>query len=195
MRYNPDKHHRRSIRLKDYDYSQPGWYFITIVVQKREMLFGHIINHTMVLNDAGKMVQSIWYDIPEFYPGIQIDAFQIMPNHMHGVINIEGTDPRVCLHNKQPNVPGQFQRRQSRGGQSQGIASTRLSLGDVVQRYKSLTTKRYIDGVKKQHWPSFNGKLWQRNYWERIIRNEAELNHIRKYIIENPLKWQAGLDK
>ncbi len=65
-----------------------------------------------------------------------------------------------------------------------------MSLGDVVQRFKSLTTKRYIDGVKQHDWPPFNGKLWQRNYYEHIIRDEPDLNRIRQYIIQNPLNWQ-----
>jgi len=86
MNKKPEMPHRRSLRLKGYDYTQPGAYFITIVTQNRSFLFGNIIDGEMHLNDAGKMVDTAWQEIPSFYPGIEIDAFQIMPNHVHGII-------------------------------------------------------------------------------------------------------------
>ena len=116
----------------------------------------------------------VWNEIPKYYPGIVIDAFQIMPNHIHGIIKIVGAGPCAC-----PNI-----------GQPQGVAPTGLSLPDVIHRFKTMTTKRYIDGVKHHGWPRFDGKLWQRNYWEHIIRNDDELNRIRQYIINNPAKWE-----
>ena len=175
MKYNPDKHHRKSIRLKGYDYSQPGWYFVTICTQNHELLFGYIKNGKMVLNDPGIMIKNIWNEIPQFYHGIDIGIHQIMPNHLHGIINITNvaTDPCVC-----PDF-----------GQSLGLAPT-ISLPEVVQRFKSLTTKHYIGGVKQYNWCRFNKKLWQRNYYEHVIRDEKDLNRIQQYIIENPLKWQ-----
>ncbi|MBN1408630.1 MAG: transposase [Calditrichaceae bacterium] len=201
MKYNPEKHHRRSIRLKGYDYSQSGWYFVTICTQKREILFGDVVIGTMKLNDAGEMVKSIWNEIPKYYPGINIDDYQIMPNHLHGIIHIIGTgpvgiDPRVYPDKinmdkslgKHRDLPQQSQEITESKGQSQGIAPT-ISLPTVVQRFKSLTTNRYIDGVNQKGWQPFNGKLWQRNYYEHIIRNEDELIQIRNYIIDNPLKW------
>jgi putative transposase len=148
MKYNPERYHRRSIRLKGYDYSQPEWYYITICTQNREILFGDVIDGKMISNDAGKMIKSIWDEIPKYYPGIKIDYYQIMHNHFHGIINIAvGADPRVCPP-----------REHIKTGQSQGIAST-LSLPDVIKQFKSLTTKRYIDGVRTNDWQPFNGRL------------------------------------
>jgi hypothetical protein len=86
MKYDPDIHHHRSIRLKGYDYSRAGAYFVTICAQNRECLFGEILDGEMALNDAGRMIETIWHELPEHYPGIGIDAFQVMPNHMHGIV-------------------------------------------------------------------------------------------------------------
>lgn len=186
MKYNPDKHNRRSIRLKGYDYSQPGLYFVTVCTQNREMLFGEIVKGQIELNKAGQMIKSIWEEIPIHLKRIKIDYFQIMPNHFHGIIKIVGADHSVCPEYEQPHTGDGIDENT---GQSQGIAPT-LSLSGVVQRFKSLTTKLYIDGVNQNDWLPFNGKLWQRNYYEHIIRDEPELNRIRQYITENPLKWQ-----
>lgn len=173
MSYNPSLHHRHSIRLKEYDYSQNGMYFITVCAQNRECLFGEIIEIVgagpcarpgMKLNNVGKMIETVWNEIPKYYNNMEIDVFQIMPNHIHGIIVINN-------------------------GQPQGVAPTKLSLPDVVHRFKTMTTKRYIDGVKNKHWPPFNGKLWQRNYYEHIIRNEQSLEEIREYIVNNPSNW------
>ncbi len=194
MKYIPDIHHRRSIRLKGYDYSQTGTYFITICVKNRQCLFGEIVGAgagpcacpEMVLNDAGRMVQSVWNEIPKYYFGVDIDAFQIMPNHVHGIIVLVGAGPRAGPDGGQPR--GQPQ------GQPRGVApTTGLSLPDVVHRFKTMTTKRYIDGVKQHGWPRFGGKLWQRNYYEHIIRNDTDLQRIREYIENNPTQWD--LDK
>lgn len=166
---------RKSIRLKEYDYKQPGSYFVTICVQNHQCLFGNIIvgagpcaRPEMVLNDIGKMVQFIWEQMPKYYPGTDIDSFIVMPNHIHGIVTLKtGT------------------------GQPRGVAPTTvLSLPQIVHRFKSLTTARYRHGVKQNQWLPFTNRLWQRNYYERVIRNENELSEIRKYIQENPLKWE-----
>jgi putative transposase len=199
-----DIHHRRSIRLQGYDYSQNGAYFITICTQNREYLFGHVIpvstpdNPTMmVLNDAGHTVQAVWEEIPMHYTGIGIDKFVVMPNHVHGIVIIVGATPRGCpdtsAHGNRQIPDGPTTKNGQEGGQPQGVAPTGnmgpLSLGDIVHRFKTLTTKRYADGVKQSGWRSFPGKLWQRNYWEHVIRNEMELNRIREYIHNNPARW------
>lgn len=188
---------RKSTRMADYDYSQPGYYFVTICTQNREYLFGDIVNGNLILHDSGKMVSEIWAEIPVYYPGIEIDEYVVMPNHLHGIIKIQnpigsthvnhpaGTDPRVC-----PKII-----YETNSGQSRGIvpADTKTSLGlsvsMVIQRFKSLTTKKHIDGVNCCGWMPFKRQLWQRSFHDRIIRNDDELNRIRKYIIENPLKW------
>ncbi|MCI5195684.1 MAG: transposase [Candidatus Electrothrix sp. AW5] len=151
------------------------------------------ISPEISLTDAGRMVQTIWDEIPDHYPGVDIDEFRVMPNHIHGIVVLSnpvvGADPcvrpdcRVRLY-----IPPS---RQNHQGQARGPAPTEpLSLPDVVQRYKSLTTNRYIDGVKQHGWPPFPGKLWQRNYWDHVIRNKTELHRIREYIRTNPARWQ-----
>src|SRR6476619_7653577 len=140
MSYNPDVHHRRSIRLKGYDYSQAGAYFVTICINQRRSLLGTICEGIMYPSIAAEMVQKVWDEIPLYYQGIEIDAFVLMPNHIHGIIMIE------------PN--------------------TSLKLGDVVHRFKSLTTAKYRHGVYHQEFPAFEKRLWQRDYYEHIIRNE-----------------------
>ena len=205
MKYSPDVHHRRSIRLKGYDYSRPGAYFVTICTQGRLCLFGDVVDGNVVLNESGRMVQTVWNEIPHHYPYVDIDAFVVMPNHIHGIVVIVGAGPcacpgpRACPGTGQPQgvpgtgqpqgVPGTGQPQGVPGtGQPQGVAPT-LSLPDVVHRFKTLTTKRYADGVKQRGWPPFPGRLWQRNYYEHIIRDENELNRIRQYITNNPLRW------
>lgn len=176
--FNPDIHHRRSIRLKTYDYNQPGFYFVTICTQGRESFFGEIINNKMYLNDAGQMVESVWMQIPHHYSKYSIDEFVVMPNHFHGIISVVGAGPRAC-----PNL-----QREIKSGQPQGVAPTG-SLFDIVHRFKSLTTNQYLKGIKQKNWPVIQGRLWQRNYWERIIRNEVELHGFREYIENNPAQW------
>jgi putative transposase len=171
--------HRRSIRLKGYDYSQPGAYFVTIVTHERKCLFGKIEDGEVRLNDVGRMVEEAWIEVPNHYPGVECDTFLIMPNHIHAVIVLVGAGPSA---RPEPN------------GQPRGVAPTRnalaLSLADVVHRFKTLTTKRYTDGVKQLGWNAFSGRLWQRNYFEHVIRNDESLHRVRQYIFENPARWK-----
>lgn len=135
--FNVEMYNRRSIRLREYDYSSPGMYFVTICTQYRECLFGNVANGKMVLNDAGKMVQTVWNKIPQYYSGVNIDQFQIMPNHIHGIIvigpypNTVGANPRVCPINPRvcpikprvcPKIIGQTHGVDI--GQTQGSAPT-----------------------------------------------------------------------
>lgn len=200
MKYNPQIHHRRSIRLKGYDYSSAGAYFVTICAFQRECLFGEIEDGGMALNPAGEIIRKIWMEIPLFYSGIMLDEFLTMPNHIHGIIVIIETDtvgagPCACPRTSAESTEsGQLQPGRTQKGQSQGIAPTKtLSIPEVIHRFKSLTTRKYINGVKENNWQPFNKRLWQRNYYEHIIRNEEELNASREYIVNNPIKWE--LDK
>jgi putative transposase len=180
MRSDPNHHHRRSIRLKGYDYTQLGAYFVTICTQNRACLFGEVVDGTMLLNDAGRMIQTAWDDIPVHYAGVAIDAFVVMPNHIHGIVVLVGAAP--C---GRPPL-GQA----SSSGQARGPTPTMaISLPDVVHRFKTLTTKQYADGVKQSGWLPFPGHLWQRNYYEHIIRDEESLSRIRQYIADNPAQW------
>jgi putative transposase len=236
MPYNPQIHHRRSIRLKGYDYSQAGAYFITICTQNHACLFGFvgaplvgdqnncaiqnngviqnngaiqnngviqnngakndgakndvvIQNETdfgnddgepqigrpqgpaptvarngdapkFILNDAGKMVEIEWLKLTERFPNIELHEFVVMPNHFHGILQIVD------------------------------VAAAGKTVGDMMDAFKSITTVEYIHGVKTLDWEKFNRKLWQRNYYEHIIRDEKSYQRISEYIINNPYKWK-----
>ena len=154
-------------------------------------MFGEIIVPTapytcpeMNLNNAGRIITTVWNQIPDHYPGIDIDEFMVMPNHIHGII-IVGAGPCACPENKQQP---RFENWQ---GQPRGVAPTGLSLPDIIHRFKTMTTKQYTDGVKRFGWQPFQGKLWQRNYYEHIVRDDEELNAVRQYIRDNPLKWES----
>ncbi len=183
-----NKFHRHSLRLKEYDYSSAGVYFVTVCAHNRECLFGDIIDGEMVLNDAGKMVERCWLEIPDHYPSVELDEFVIMPNHFHGILYIHEIEstvgaPLVGALEGNENELSQLH------GQPQGIAPT-VTLGKIVGEYKSLTTLLYVRGVNELQWKRFNTRLWQRNYYEHIIRDESDLNRIREYIINNPARWQ-----
>ncbi|MCI0595059.1 MAG: hypothetical protein L0Z48_00785 [candidate division Zixibacteria bacterium] len=182
MKYNPDIHHRRSIRLKEYDYAQAGAYFVTVCTQGREDFFGEIKNGEMVLNGAGKMVQTAWDALPERFPEIELDEFMVMPNHVHGII-VMGGAPLVSTVG---GAPGEDRT------DAKNRAGTRPAptLGEIVGVFKSITTLEYVRAIKRCHWPPFPGRLWQRNYFEHIIRNEKTLAKIREYIVNNPQRWR-----
>ncbi len=181
-KYNPNIHHRRSIRLKGYDYSQAGLYFITICCQDRECRFGKIENGQMQLNDAGMMVENEWLKLSERFKNIQLHEYVVMPNHFHAILEIVGATLVVAQ-----NDDG------TQKGQPQGIAPTdtekNKTVGEMIGAFQSIVTVEYIRGVKTLGWQPFNGKLWHRNYWEHIIRNEQSYQTISEYIINNPAKW------
>jgi putative transposase len=173
MRNRSKGFRRHSIRLKGYDYALEGAYFITIVTQNRACLFGDITDSVQRLNDAGRMIQSLWIDMTTYYPGVETDTFIVMPNHIDGIVLLVGAGPRACPKG---------------AGQPQGVAPT-MSLPDVIHRFKTLTTKRYVDGVQQGGWMPFAGRFWQRNYYEHIIRDEKSLLRIRESIASNPALW------
>jgi REP element-mobilizing transposase RayT len=162
MTYNPN-HRRRSIRLKGYNYSQDGLYFITITIQHNQCLFGEITDGQMSLNAAGEMVSDKWKKLPERFPNIELHEFVVMPNHFHGIFEIVGT----------PVAP--------------------TTVGKMMDAFKSITTVEYIRGVQLSDWLPFDGKLWQRNYYEHIIRNERSYQNIAEYIINNPVRLRDNL--
>lgn len=172
---NTKQYHRRSIRLKGFNYSSDGAYFVTICTQDREMLFGDINNGKMVLNDIGKMVNYYWFQIPVKFPSIELGQSQIMPNHIHGIIFICRGGP-MCP----PNESGLTRR---------STPTINPTLGTIIQWFKTMTTNNYINNVKNLNWVPFDKRVWQRNYYEHIIRNEKDLNKISKYILNNPLIW------
>jgi len=165
-RYNPEIHHRCSIRLRDYDYSLAGAYFITICTKNRECLLGDVVDGEMRVNEYGRIVETCWNEIPLHFPDTEIDQFAIMPNHVHGIIfisNIVGATHASPLRN-------------TSGPKSR-------SIGAIVGSFKSAVAKR-INELRNTH----GVPVWQRNYYDHIIRDEDNMNQIREYIINNPLK-------
>jgi len=198
MKYDPAKHHRHSIRLKGYDYATPGAYFVTICAQNRECLFGEIgAEGEMRLNDAGRMVEKWWLELNHKFPNVDTDEYVVMPNHFHGIVVIVPPDDNVGADLRVgPNMrvgPGVGPDAGTHVGPNPGAHTgaplAGASLPTVIQWFKTMTTNEYIREVKTLGWPPFPGKLWQRNYWERIVRNEAALEHIRQYIVNNPARW------
>ncbi len=161
---------RRSIRLRGYDYSQEGGYFVTICTQDKEPFFGKITCGEMLASDAGLMIEKLWHEIPNAFPQVENNDYIIMPNHIHGIISISGFNGQCGLI-----------------GQGEHAGSP---LPKMIQWFKTMATNAYIRGVKENGWAPFNRRLWQRNYYEHIIRNENELNSIRKYISNNVLDWE-----
>ena len=173
MRYNPEIHHRRSIRLKEYDYSQCGGYFINICTKNRECYFE---KYSVLKN----IIKTEWENIPNRYPHIELDEYVIMPDHFHGIIFVVGAGLAPAQNNV---LHDRFHWATAR------VAPT---IGDVVGSFKSRCVVEWLKYISKNNINEF-GKFWQRNYYEHIIRNEPELNRIREYIINNPIQWQ--LDK
>jgi putative transposase len=218
MPYDPNIHHRRSIRLPGYDYAQPGAYFVTICTHERECVLGDIVNGHMRLSDLGDIVARFWLQVPVRFPSVIVDACVTMPNHGHATIIITDTrrgvvatpDPtradndagqgRETQPLRNPVHPGADIRRgvvatpvptpvppcdAAVGGQGRETQPLRNpTLGQIVAFYKYQTTKtinrmRDMVGIR----------FWQRNYWEHVIRNEAEMQRIREYIQTNPARW------
>lgn len=193
MAYNPEIHHRRSIRLKGYDYSLPGYYFITACCQNRQGLFGEVCDGVMQLNEAGRMINDWWQKVPEKYPDIRLDAYVVMPDHFHAIVVNVGADPCVCPFSSvsplvRPFLPDEslIDRGNERGDLGEHVGSP---LRDVLRWFKTMTTNGYIRGVKQLGWTRFDGKLWQRNYYERIIRDEREYVNVVNYIRNNPANF------
>jgi REP element-mobilizing transposase RayT len=173
-------YHRHSIRLKGYDYSQAGYYFVTICVQDREWLFGKIEHGEMKLNDAGKMVEYWWGEIGNKFKPTRLAEYTIMPNHLHGIVinNLfygVGADRCVCPNQTKHNNQG---------------AHTGAPLPHIIRWFKTMTTNQFLKNIQTNNWPSFNKRLWQRNYYEHIIRHEKEYQAIRQYIQDNPKNWE-----
>jgi putative transposase len=192
--YDPKIHHRRSIRLREYDYSQAGLYFITICTQNRLHLLGKIVNGEMILNDAGKMILGIWHEIPVDFQNARLRESVIMPNHIHGIIEIPpvGADSisAPSMH-PEPIDANMQSKRPNMESDHTGEIKDNASLSDMVQSFKRHSTIEYMQMVKRNMLQPFNKRVWQRNYWEHIIRNDDEYGKIAQYIVDNPCKWDT----
>jgi REP element-mobilizing transposase RayT len=203
MKFDPRIHHRRSIRLKGYDYRQASGYFVTLVTQGREMLFGEVVNGEMELNPAGEMIVRWWLELPNKFPNVNVDIFMPMPNHFHGIIFILAggyadppvrADLRVCPGYADNPASAEIFPVNGGGDVAPPLrpafeSHPNAPLSQMIQWFKTMTTNEYIRGVKQLGWKPFNGRVWQRNYYEHIIRNETELDRITRYIESNPARW------
>lgn len=198
MKYNPKIHHRRSIRLKGYDYTQPGAYFITLCTYQRDEIFGEIIDGEMKLSALGEIVREEWLRSANIRKEIQIfeDEFVIMPNHFHGINWIVGADGvrpdmerahamRPDVMHPNPRIPDA--RRENQDARRASLRRVPRSLGSFIAGFKASVTSRAGR--------EFNMTgIWQRDYYDHIIRNDRELKDIRWYILNNPLNWQLDRD-
>ncbi len=151
--------YHRSLRLKGFDYSQTGAYFVTLVTQERICLWGEINENGLHLNLPGKMIAHWWLELSHKFPEIQLDKYVVMPNHLHGIIWLTGQ------------------------------SDSTVNLSEIIQWFKTMTTNEYIRGVKQFSWPTFPKRVWQRDYYDHIIRNDFDLDNIRLYIQDNPRRW------
>jgi REP element-mobilizing transposase RayT len=171
MAYDPEKHHRHSIRLPQYDYRQSGVYFVTICTHERECVLGEVLDGAIRLNDWGNIADRVWAEVKGHFHGVAIDRHVVMPNHVHANI--------VILYD-----PLRGDRVSAPAGQGGETPPLRPTLGQIVAYYK-YQTARTINLMRGMP----GAKFWQRNYWEHVVRNEEEMNRIQEYIVTNPVRW------
>ena len=186
MTYNPAIHHRRSIRLPGYDYSQPGLYFLTICTAGGLCIFGDITNQKMVLNELGEIVALVWQELSRHYPCITPMTFVVMPNHVHGIIHVgaqfiaphDAVVPHATMPPDNPPAPNNPMTPDA-------LKMPKITIGEIVRGFKARCTyainqRRQTPGVP----------VWQRNYHDHIMRDEAAYLKITEYIQTNPLRWK-----
>jgi REP element-mobilizing transposase RayT len=171
MKHNLKMRRRRSIRLRGYDYARPGSYFVTACTHRRRLLFGEVIDGQMRRNALGDIVHAEWYATERVRPEVRLDAFVVMPNHLHGILEIIDVGARRRL------APTEGARSRPRG-------PAPGSVGAILGQIKSLTKKAINKARGTPGRP-----VWQPNYHEHVIRDENELQRIREYIFNNPLRW------
>lgn len=172
--------HRQSSRLLEYDYSRAGAYFVTICVADRRSLFGEIVRERVVLSNLGRVVEANWLRTPMIRPQVQLDSYVVMPNHVHGILVIDGDSSGSTRHN---SAGGRMQDAPTSGGRIRFQAPSQ-TIGAIVRGFKGATTSQI---AKTLHRGEF--VVWQRNYYDHVIRDENDLNRIREYIENNPAKW------
>jgi REP element-mobilizing transposase RayT len=187
MPFDPQVHHRRSIRLKGYDYALPGAYFVTMLAYQKKCLFGNILGDKVVFSEIGKKVRDCWLRLPKTF-NIRLDEWVIMPNHLHGIIWIldsgMGEATAQTDYHDFKSFPAVASPQQRPIGTKPG------SLGAIIQNFKTVSTRK---SNQMQGTPGVS--IWQRNYFERIIRDEEEWGRIRLYIQENPARWIEDMGK
>ena len=192
MKFDPKIHHRRRIRLKGYDYSSEGAYFVTVCARDKECVLGEVIDGDMRLNSIGAIVELCWLEIPKHFENAVLDVYQVMPNHVHGIVRILDK-PRRDLINQIPTTPNQRSnqcqpaaKRANAGVQSKPewplMKNPKQSLGKMIRSFKALATK-------KGHDAGFDSFGWQGKFYDHIIRDGRDLDRIRQYIVDNPKNW------
>lgn len=175
MQQNTNIPRRKNMRLKGYDYSQPGAYFVTICTHGRECVLGDVVDGKMQLNEAGDIVLDCWNDLANHYESIELDEFVVMPNHVHGIIvivdtgKVQGFSPQRAGYKPAPTIM--------------------ITLPEVVRGFKTFSARRINQTSNRT-----GQKVWQRNYYERVIRDEKTLGAVREYIVNNPAKWEEDRD-
>ena len=208
MKYDADVHRRRSIRLHGYDYSLPGAYFVTLCAFKKERIFGHVVENQMHENECGKIVREQWLESARIRKGIELDAFIVMPNHLHGILWFLGPKGEHILmnsgftwevgpsgarpgsnatrHAPRPRATEPYKDGRTPFGPTNPTPAMRpRSLASWAAGFKSAVTSRI-----RKHWKRPDAAVWQEDYFERIIRDEDELFRIRDYILSNPARWR-----
>ena len=170
---NSAENRRRSIRLVEYNYSNAGAYFVTICVRDKKSILGHIRNANVDLSPIGEIAHHCWNEIPNHFPYVELDAFIVMPNHLHGIIVLNGNCRGVQLNAPEMTTANYYE----------SISPKKGTLSVIVRTFKGAVTTQCRKGT-------YNFLGWQRNYYEHIVRNEDVLGRIREYIVNNPLQWQ-----
>jgi len=190
VKYDPNIHQRRSIRLDGYDYSQDGWYSVTMCALGHKCLFGKFADGQIQLYEYGRIIDKCWKWLAEQYDYVHLDRYVVMPNHLHGIIIIRRGGSRIAPYvDKNRFLGGSRIYGSCEGGsRTAPTENTRKfkPLSRLVGAFKTVSTKQ-INIIRNTP----GRKLWQRNYFEHIIRSEEELNHIRQYIVDNPANWQT----
>jgi REP element-mobilizing transposase RayT len=187
-KFNARKHHRRSIRLPNYDYSQAGAYYMTIVVWHRECLFGEVVNGEMKLNRYGEIVQHEWLELPKCLLFVKLGVFMVMPNHFHGILfffdSVVGATHPGITESRLGKMPFPQLTTDGIDGSPLPRGAQSKSLGAIMAQFKSRVTKRLWKFAALKGTP-----VWQRNYYEHIIRDEQDLKNKIDYILSNPMLW------
>ena len=206
MKFDAHIHHRRSLRLRGFDYSQAGAYFVTLVTEGRANLFGEIADEVMCLNWLGEVIRSTWLRLPVYFP-VELDEWVIMPNHLHAILWIfDSRRGEISARlDASPFAPSTSQaewapwRSPSDASLlSHAIGTKSGSLGAIIQNFKSVTTRKIhtrhkgeasVELEASPQQPGSQRRIWQRNYYDHIIRNQTELEQICQYIAANPHRW------
>jgi putative transposase len=173
MKFDPQKHHRRSIRIKEFDYAQPGGYFVTIVTYQRDCIFGNIVNEEIQLNAFGKIADECWRAIPDHFRNVELGAYIVMPNHVHGIIVI----------NDRADADASARRGTIYRAPTEQFGKPIIgSIPTIIRTFKAAVTRRIGRELNATG-------VWQRNYYEHVIRNHEDWDRIHRYIETNPSIW------